>query len=103
MAKTRRGKPSPTPNIGYGSQITQYANGKTKEFYQIGISANATGISVYIMGIADRKYLVQTFGKKLGKASVTGYCVKFKTLADINIDALERAIKFGIEQTSIPN
>ena len=101
--KDEKGKTVSNPNIGYGSQITQYANGKTKEFYQIGISANTTGISVYIMGIADRKYLVQTFGKKLGKASVTGYCVKFKTLADININALERAIQCGIEQTSIPN
>jgi len=101
--KDEKGKTVSNPNIGYGSQTTQYANGKTKEFYQIGISANSTGISVYIMGIADKRYLVQTFGKKLGKASVTGYCIKFKTLADINIDVLERAIQYGIEHTSIPN
>ena len=101
--KDENGKTVSNPNIGYGSQITQYANGKTKEFYQIGISANTTGISVYIMGIADKKYLVQTFGKKLGKASVTGYCIKFKTLADINIAVLERAIQYGIDETSISN
>ena len=85
------------PNIGYGFQIIQYADGKTREFYQIGISANTTGISVYILGIKDKKYLARKFGKKLGKASVSGYCIKFKTLKDINIDILEEAIRFGVE------
>ena len=99
--KDEKGKIVSNPNIGYGSQTMKYANGKTREFYQIGISANTTGISVYIMGIDDKKYLAQTFGKELGKASVTGYCIKFKTLTDIKIDVLKAAIQYGIEQTSI--
>src|SRR5579863_1444244 len=91
------GKIVSNPNIGYGSQTMQYANGKTKEFYRVGISANTTGISVYIMGLDDKKYLAETFGQKLGKASVTGYCIKFKTLADIKIDILKAAIQYGID------
>ena len=96
-----KGKTVSNPNIGYGSQTIKYANGKAKEFYQIGMSANTTGISIYIMGINDKKYLTETFGKHLGKASVTGYCIKFKTLTDIKIDVLKSAIQYGIEQTSI--
>ena len=84
------------PNIGYGHYTMKYADGKTKEFYQIGLSANTTGISVYILGIKDKKYLSQAYGKKLGKASVSGYCVKFKSLKDINTDILEEAIRYGI-------
>ena len=99
--KDEKGKTVSNPNIGYGSRIIKYADGKTREFYQIGISANTTGISVYILGIDDKKYLAQTFGRKLGKASVTGYCIKFKTLTDINIDVLKTAIRYGIEQTNI--
>ena len=99
--KDEKGKIVSNPNIGYGSQTMKYANGKTKEFYQIGISANTTGISVYIMGIDDKKRLAQTFGQKLGKASVTGYCIKFKTLADIKVDVLKAAIQYGIGQTGI--
>ena len=99
--KDEKGKIVSNPNIGYGSQTIQYANGKTREFYQIGVSANTTGISVYIMGIEDKKHLARTFGQKLGKASITGYCIKFKTLADIKIDALKGAIQCGIEQASI--
>ena len=87
------------PSIGYGLQTIKYADGKTREFYRIGVSANKTGISVYILGIKDKTYLAQTYGKKLGKASVTGYCIKFKTLKDINIDVLEAAIRYGLEQT----
>ncbi len=99
--KDEKGKTVSNPNIGYGSQTIQYANGKTREFYQIGISANTTGISVYIMGVNDKKYLAQTFGRELGKASVTGYCIKFKTLTDIKIDVLKAAIQYRIAQTSI--
>ncbi len=85
------------PNIGYGAYIIKYADGKTKEFYQIGMSANSTGISVYILGIKDKKYLAEAYGNKLGKASVSGYCIKFKTLKDIDIDTLEAAIRYGAE------
>ena len=98
--KDEKGKTISNPNIGYGLQTIKYADGKTKEFYQIGISANTTGISVYILGLSDKKILNQKFGKALGKASVTGYCVKFKTLRYINIDVLKAAIQFGIDQTS---
>jgi len=98
--KDEKGKVVSNPNIGYGSQTMQYANGKTREFYQIGISGNTTGISVYIMGVDDKKYLAQKFGKELGKASVTGYCIKFKTAADIKMDVLKAAMQYGIEQTS---
>lgn len=89
------------PTIGYGSHTIKYANGKTKEFFQIGLSANKTGISVYILGIKDKTYLAQTYRNKLGKASVTGYCIRFKTLRDINIDILKAAIRYGVEAATM--
>ncbi len=95
--KNDEGKTVSNPNIGYGLQTMKLAGGKSREFYQIGLSANTSGISVYILGIDDKTYLAKTYGKKLGKASVTGYCIKFKTLKDINIEILEAAIRFGLE------
>jgi hypothetical protein len=95
--KNDEGKIVSNPNIGYGSYIIKYTDGTTREFYQIGLSANKTGISVYIMGIEDKRYLTETYGKELGKASVTGYCIRFKTLKDINLEILEAAIRFGFE------
>lgn len=98
--KNSEGKTVSNPNIGYGLQTIKYTDGTTREFYQIGLSANTTGISVYILGIKDKTYLAKTYGKKIGKASVTGYCIKFKTLKDINIEILQAAIRHGVETTN---
>ena len=95
--KDSKGKIVANPNIGYGFYTIKYADGTTREFYRIGLSANKTGISVYVLGIKDKTYLAKTFGKKIGKASVTGYCIKFKKLKDINADVLESAIRYGFE------
>lgn len=93
--KDASGKTVSNPNIGYGSRTMRYADGKTREFYRVGMSANTSGISIYILGIDDKKFLAETYGKKLGKASVTGYCIKFKALKDIRLDVLEAAIRCG--------
>src|SRR5215510_4759425 len=95
--KNSENKTVSNPNVGYGLYTIEYADGKNREFYQIGMSANTTGISVYILGIKDKKYLAQAYGKKLGKASVSGYCIKFKALKDINIDILQEAIRYGVK------
>jgi hypothetical protein len=90
------GKAVTNPTVGYGYQMMKYAGGKTREFFQIGLSANATGISVYILGIPDKNYLSDTYGKEIGKAKVTGYCIRFRKLDDINIDVLEAAMRYGL-------
>jgi hypothetical protein len=95
--KNAENKTVTNPTIGYGFYTIKYANGKTRDFFQIGMSANTTGISIYILGIEDKTYLAQTFGKDLGKANVTGYCIRFKKLKDINIDVLEAAIRYALD------
>jgi hypothetical protein len=94
--KDAENKTVSNPNIGYGLHNIKYADGRTREFYQIGMSANKTGISVYILGMKDKAYLAKTYGKKLGKASVTGYCIKFRNLKDISIETLQAAIRSGV-------
>lgn len=96
--KNSEGKIVSNPNIGYGSLDMKYADGSSREFYQIGMSANTTGISIYIMGISENTYLAQTYGQQLGKASISGYCIKFKRLADIDIQVLEAALRDGISR-----
>ncbi|KGO82210.1 hypothetical protein IP98_00155 [Flavobacterium cauense R2A-7] len=98
--KNSENKTVSNPNIGYGLHTIKYTDGTTKEFYQIGMSANTTGISVYILGINDKTFLAKTFGNKIGKASVTGYCIKFKSLKDINIEILQEAIEYGFKASS---
>lgn len=98
--KDENGKIVSNPNIGYGQQRLKYANGKSKDFYQIGLSANSTGLSLYIMGLGDKNYLLETYGETIGKAKVTGYCIKFKSLKDINLATLDAAIIDGVGQTT---
>ena len=98
--KNSENKTVSNPNIGYGFYTIKYADGTSREFYQIGMSANTTGISIYILGIKDKKYLAQTYGKELGKASVTGYCIRFNNLKDINTNILEAAIRYGVGVTN---
>ena len=57
-----------------------------REFFRIGLSANTTGISVYVLGLDDKTYLSRTYGPSIGKASDTGYCIKFRRLAVINAE-----------------
>ncbi|MDR3691275.1 MAG: DUF1801 domain-containing protein [Fimbriimonas sp.] len=94
--KNEEGKTVSNPNIGYGFYTIKYADGTTREFYRIGLSANKTGISVYVLGLEDKTYLARTFGPTIGKATVTGYCIKFKAIKDIHIDVLQAAIRHGL-------
>jgi hypothetical protein len=94
------GKVVTNPDIGYGSYVATLAGGKTRDFYQVGLSPNTSGISLYIMGIKDRKFLPQTYGDTIGKATVTGYCIKFRKLADIDVKVLDAAIRSGLEATA---
>lgn len=95
--KNEEGKIVSNPNIGYGLHTIKYRDGTDKDFYQIGLSANTSGISIYIMGIENKKYLQETFADKIGKATVTGYCIKFKKLNEINIDVLESVMQCSIK------
>src|SRR5439155_17352526 len=84
------------PNIGYGACTITCADGSSREFYRIGLSASTTGISVYVLGPGDKTYLARTYGGSIGNARVTGYCIKFRHLAVINVDVLQAAIQYGM-------
>jgi len=92
------GKVVSNPNIGYGLQTLQYADGGSREFYRVGLSANTAGLSVYIMGLDDKTLLASAYGETLGKADITGYCIRFKALKAIDLEVLKAAIRFGLER-----
>ncbi len=90
------GKVVANPSIGYGSYLITYADGSSREFYRVGLSANSTGISVYVVGLDDKTYLPRTYASTIGKARVTGYCIKFRHLADVDTETLYSAIRHGL-------
>src|ERR1700737_4680398 len=90
------------PTIGYGFHTIKYANGKSREFFQIGVGGNKTGISVYILGFKDKKYLAKTYGNKLGKGRVAGDCIRFKPLKDIIFFQAEAGIRYRLDKFPVP-
>ena len=92
------GKVVTNPTIGYGLQTLHYAKGETKEFFQIGICATTTGISIYLIGIKDKNILKETFAPSIGKATITGYCVKYKRFSELNPESLTKLILFGFSE-----
>ena len=97
--KDEDGKVVSNPNIGYGNHLIVYKDGSSKAFYKMGISANSTGISIYVMGTPSKNYLNDRYVKTLGKAKITGYCIKFKSLKDINLNELTDLISTELEDT----
>src|SRR3954470_11217791 len=55
--KNDDGKVVSNPNIGYGSETLRGAGGGFKVVSKSGLSANTSGISVYVMGLEDKKHL----------------------------------------------
>lgn len=55
--KNANGKTVTNANIGYGLQKLHYKDGSFRDFYQVGISPNKSGISMYFIGLEDRNYL----------------------------------------------
>jgi hypothetical protein len=91
--KNEVGKQVAHPTIGYGNYTITYKDGSTREFFRIGLLANPTGLAVHIMGINDKKFLKDTYGKTIGKANVGSYAITFKSTKDINLEILKEAIQ----------
>lgn len=94
------GKIVTNPTIGYGSYLHHFANGTSKAIFQIGISANSKGISIYLMGIRNKLNLVELFGSRLGKAKVTNYCIQFKSIEEIQLKVLHEIILMAVKISS---
>jgi len=92
--KNEEGKQIAHPTIGYGNYTITYKDGSTREFFRIGLLANPTGLAVHIMGLEDKKFLIDEYGKTIGKAKVGSYGITFKSIKDINLEILTEAIRY---------
>ena len=92
--KNEDGKQVAHPTIGYGEYNITYKDGTVRQFFRIGLLANPTGLAVHIMGLDDKKYLIDNYGKTIGKAKVGSYGIAFKSIKDINVEILKEAIRY---------
>lgn len=94
--KDKEGKVVTNTTLGFGSYLHHFSDGRVEPMYRIGISPNATGFSIYVLGLKDKEILKQRFANSLGKAKVTGYCIKFKSLKDLDEKIVLDLIKFAL-------
>jgi hypothetical protein len=94
--KDKEGKVVTNGTIGFGSYLHHFSDGRMEQLYRIGISPNATGFSIYVLGLMDKEILKTRFANSLGKAKVTGYCIKFKSLKDLDEKIVLDLIKFAL-------
>ena len=80
--------------IGYGPYHYRYATGREGDTARVALSAVKTGFSVHIMAVdAKGKYVAEQAKGRLGKVSVGKSCIRFKRVADLDLDAFCDVLK----------
>lgn len=81
--------------IGYGSYHYKYASGREGDWFVIGLASQKNYISLYVCASDDREYLAEKYRDKLPKASIGKSCVRFKRLADVDMNVVNELIVKG--------
>ncbi len=90
--------------IGYGRTSSSRSDGKTIEYFLIGLALQKNYISIYISAVEGREYMSEKYGKTIagpgGKVKVGKSNISFKSSDDIDLDKLsalaERARDVGL-------
>lgn len=97
--KNEHSKQVSNPTYGFGSFEHTYAKGEVKIHFQIGVAATSSGISFYLLGIRGKLNLPHLC-VGLGKAKVTGYCIRFKNFAELDQQILKKVLSETLQLTN---
>jgi len=81
--------------IGYGKYHYRYESGREGVSCRVGLAGTKTGISVYVTCVDEGGWLAEQWKDRLGKADVGKSCIRFRRLADINLDALAKVLRIA--------
>ena len=81
--------------IGYGSFHYKYASGREGDWCAVALASQKNYISVYICATSDGKYVAEKYARELGKVSVGKSCIRFKSVADVNLGVMQKALRDG--------
>jgi hypothetical protein len=75
--------------LAYGPYRYKYASGREGEWFRVGVSSNASYISLYVTAYdAPNPYVAEQYKSRLPKAKIGKSCVTFKKLDDLDEKAL---------------
>lgn len=78
--------------IGYGDYSYQRSDGTTVEWFMVGLTAQKNYVSIYVNATDRDGYITQRWAERLGKAKIGASSVSFKSIEEIDLDALSEMI-----------
>lgn len=78
--------------IGYGDMDSPRSDGTTVEWFVVGLAKQKNYLSLYVNVVEDRKYLSETYGKKLGKVKVGKASISFGSADEIDLEELRSLV-----------
>lgn len=88
--------------IGYGDYSYERSDGKTVEWFIVGLARQKNYLSVYVNAVDGDGYLAEKYADQLGKAKVGKATISFNSVEDINLDVLIDLVGQANEQMSNP-
>ena len=86
--------------IGFGDWSYQRSDGKTVEWFIVGLASQKHYISVYVNAADEDGYLVEKYADKLGGAKIGKSSISFESLDDIDLDVLLDLVAKANQQMS---
>jgi hypothetical protein len=78
--------------LGYGSYHYHYASGREGESAIVALASQKRYISLYVSCLKDGAYLAESYVERLPTASIGKSCVRFRRLADVDLDVVRQLL-----------
>ncbi|MCX6620750.1 MAG: DUF1801 domain-containing protein [Acidobacteria bacterium] len=81
--------------IGYGTYHYKYASGREGDWPVIALASQKSYISLYICATDNGEYVAEKHKQELPKANIGKSCIRFRKLADVDLEVLAKLIRLG--------
>jgi uncharacterized protein YdhG (YjbR/CyaY superfamily) len=82
-----------TNMLGYGSFPWKNSKKELIQWPVIALANQKAHISLFVCAVSDGRYLLESYGKELGKADIGKTSISFKNVEDLNLDMLKTILK----------
>ncbi len=87
--------------LGYGSFKWKNYKKEMIDWPTVSVANQKNYISLYVCAVQNGEYVAEKHKDELGKVSVGKSCIRFKKIADLNLEALEKVIKIAEESPGL--
>ena len=83
--------------IGYGDYAYRGPDGRTREWFVIGLAAQKKHLSLYVNAADDDGYLPARYSDRLGKVKVGSAVINFKSAADLDLGVVKELARRALD------